>query len=81
MDIIGIALTGVIGGIVVKAADKIFSFFLMKYFPDKYILKQITYLDDKIIDPYKKKYPESGKLLEKKISKMLSDSIKIINDK
>lgn len=81
MDIIGYLVTAGVGVIIYKAIDKIIATILFKWKPEVQLLKLITQIDNKYIDPLKKKYPQAGLELERKLARVLKQAADIIQDK
>ena len=81
VDVLNVIVTAGLGALLYGFMDKAIKMLIMKNFPEKSIVKFVESLDDKYIDPYKKKFPDSVGELETKIADTLRQCANKIEDK
>jgi hypothetical protein len=80
-DIVNTLITAGVTGIALVALDKIIKIVIYKLYPEKLLIDLAKFVDDGYLDVLKKKYPESGIELEKRIATSLRAMADIIEDK
>ena len=73
----------VLGVLVFKLIDQIMFQILVKFFPEKLVVKLydiVRKFDNDYLDKFKEKYPQTGAELESRLSKVFLTMAKIISD-
>jgi len=81
MNILNWVISGAVGVVAYKLIDKVIVSTLMYFNPEETIIRYARYFDDKYLDPYKKKFPESGRLMEENVAKILIKAADVVRDK